>query len=136
VLNAFGGINVQVWTCTGKPEQLWTVGANGQLKTKSDGWCIDIQLSGNANLTNAWTYPCGSQHTNVLNQKWQVPSTKGQIISVNGKCLEVVQNGIKGANVRIANCVQSNDQIWNVHSDGTISNEESGLCLDAGSWKD
>jgi len=136
VLNAYGGINAQVWTCTGQPEQLWSVGSNGELKTKSDGWCLDIQLSGNANLTNAWTYPCGSEHTHVLNQKWQVPSTKGEIISVNSKCLEVVENGVRGGNVRIADCNGHSNQIWKIHTDGKISNAGSGLCLDAGSWKD
>jgi len=135
VLNAYGGINVQGWSCTGQPEQLWSVGPNGELKTKSDDWCLDIQLSGNANLTNTWTYPCGSQHTNVLNQKWKVPSTRGEITSVNGQCLELVENA-KGANVRIADCNGQSSQIWNIQKDGKISNEGSGLCLDAGSWKD
>jgi len=140
VLNAYGGLNAQVWTCNGKPEQQWSIGLKGELTTKSDGWCLDIQLSGNANQTNAWTYPCGSEHTNVLNQNWKVPppSTRGEIILVSiGKCLAVVQSDTpKGANVQIANCNGQSNQLWMMHNGGKITSEHSGLCLDAGSWND
>jgi len=138
VLNAYGGVNVQAWTCNGKPEQQWSIGATGELTTQSDNWCLDIQLSGSMNQTNAWTYPCGSQHTNILNQKWKVPSpsSKGQIISTNtNKCLELVGSG-RGENVRIATCNGLAKQLWMVHEDGHITSQYSGLCLDAGSWKD
>jgi endo-1,4-beta-xylanase len=138
-LNAYGGINVQVWNCNGQSEQQWSIGTDGELMTLSDGWCLDIQLSGKANQTNAWTYPCGSEHTKLENQKWKLPlpSTRGEIISLaSKKCLEVVKDSPgRGANVQIAECNGQPNQVW-VMRGNVITNEHSMLCLDAGSWKD
>jgi hypothetical protein len=138
VLNTYGGLNAQVWNCHGKPEQQWSFDANNQMMTKSDGWCLDIQLSGPSNQTNVWTYPCGSEHINPRNQRWKVPpqSTRGEIISLEtGKCLEVVETGSRGANVQIATCNGQPNQVWRVRGE-TVTSEHSGMCLDAGSWRD
>jgi endo-1,4-beta-xylanase len=139
VLNAYGGINAQVWSCHGLPEQQWSFGPDGEVMTKSDGWCLDIQLSGTANKTNAWTYPCGSEHTNPRNQRWKLPPTfvPGEIVAVeSGKCLEVEESETeRGTNVRIAPCSGQPHQVWRVVGNA-IAHEHSGLCLDAGSWRD
>jgi endo-1,4-beta-xylanase len=139
-LNAYGGINVQLWTCNGKPEQQWTIGSDGELMTQADGWCLDIQLSGNANQTNAWTYPCGSQHTNVQNQKWKVPAqgTRDEIVSyASGKCLQVVKDSHgRGGNVQIAECNGQANQMWMMRGNVITNEYAPRLCLDAGSWKD
>jgi len=142
-LNAFKGYNVQVWSCNGKSEQKWSIGSDGKMISGSNDWCLDIQLSGSANQTNVWTYPCQPTldgYTNLLHHIWKL-SSEDEIISVHtGKCLEVMAQEksqmAKAVNVQVMPCTGALNQKWKVRDGAITSLLHAGFCLDAGTWRD
>jgi hypothetical protein len=54
----------------------------------------------------------------------------GQTLRVMGRCLDVPSNAAPGARARIWDCTGGANQQWNVNTDGTVSNVQTGLCLD------
>ncbi|MFB8179024.1 RICIN domain-containing protein [Streptomyces sp. NPDC055966] len=60
------GTKVVTWTCSGQPNQQWTLNANGTVTNTQSGLCLDATGAGTANGTpvELWTC-CGGS-----NQKW------------------------------------------------------------------
>ncbi len=65
-------------------------------------------------------------HSNANQQFTQ----NGRALQVMGKCLDVPNNAAAGTRVQIYDCHGGANQQWNVNSNATISNAQTGLCLD------
>ena len=61
---------------------------------------------------------------------YQVELEDGQALQVMGKCLDAPANATGGTRVQIWDCNGGTNQRWTLNTNGTISNAQSGLCLD------
>jgi poly(3-hydroxybutyrate) depolymerase len=95
-----------------------------RLRGESSGRCLDVNGANSANGTQMIVWDC---HTNA-NQQF---SQTNQTLQVIGKCLEVPANSGPGTRTRIWDCNGGANQNWTINTNGTISNVQSGLCLDA-----
>jgi poly(3-hydroxybutyrate) depolymerase len=93
-----------------------------RLRSESAGRCLDVNGASSTSGAQMIIWDC---HSNANQQFTQ----NGQELRVLGKCLDVPA-GAAGTRVRIWDCNASANQQWNVNSNGTISNVQSGLCLD------
>jgi poly(3-hydroxybutyrate) depolymerase len=96
-----------------------------RLRGESAGRCLDVNGAGSANGTQMIVWDC---HTNA-NQQF---TRSGQALQVLGKCLDVAPNAGSGTRAQIWDCHGGANQQWNVNDNGTITNVQSGLCLDVG----
>jgi poly(3-hydroxybutyrate) depolymerase len=94
-----------------------------RLRGEASGRCLDVSGASSANGAQAQIWDC---HTNANQQFTQ----NGATLQVMGKCLDVPANAAAGARVQIWDCHGGANQQWNLNSNGTISNAQSGLCLD------
>jgi endo-1,4-beta-xylanase len=94
-----------------------------RLRSEASGRCLDIPNSATANGTQVQIYDC---HTNA-NQQFTV---NGSALQVLGKCLEAPSNATAGTRVQIWDCNGGANQRWTLNSNGTVSNGQTGLCLD------
>jgi poly(3-hydroxybutyrate) depolymerase len=94
-----------------------------RLRGEASGRCLDVNGASSANGSQMIVWDC---HTNA-NQQFTV---SGQALQVMGKCLDVPANAAAGTRVRIWDCNGGANQQWNINTSGTISNVQSGLCLD------
>jgi hypothetical protein len=72
------------------------------------------------------TWDC---HTNA-NQQFTL---NGQALQVVGKCVDAPANAGSGTQTRIWDCNGAANQKWNVGTNGTITNVQTGLCLNSSS---
>ncbi|GGM81909.1 alpha-galactosidase [Dactylosporangium sucinum] len=89
----------------------------------ASGRCLDVPNSGTANGTQPVIWDCHG----AANQRWTV---SGQTIQALGKCLDAPLNATAGAKAQLWDCNGGANQRWNLGADGTVSNAQSGLCLD------
>jgi hypothetical protein len=54
----------------------------------------------------------------------------GQELRVMGKCLDIPSGSAAGTRARIWDCTGATNQRWTLNTNGTISNVQTGLCLD------
>ncbi|GIJ43591.1 hypothetical protein Val02_04770 [Virgisporangium aliadipatigenens] len=94
-----------------------------RLRGESSGRCLDVNGANSASGSQMIIWDC---HANA-NQQF---SQSGRTLQVMGKCLDLPANPAAGARVQIWDCDGGTDQQWNLNSNGTISNVQSGLCLD------
>ncbi|WP_169949539.1 glycoside hydrolase family 11 protein [Microbispora sp. H11081] len=100
-------------------------GGGGPIKGVASGRCVDVPNASTSDGTQVQLYDCNGQS----NQQWN--STSDQELRVYGsKCLDAAGSS-NGARVQIYSCWGGSNQKWRVNSDGTITNVQSGLCLDA-----
>ncbi|MEV8443498.1 ricin-type beta-trefoil lectin domain protein [Actinosynnema sp. NPDC051121] len=95
-----------------------------RLRSESSGRCLDVNGAGSANGTQMIVWDC---HTNANQQFTQ----NDKALQVLGKCLEAPVNAGPGTRTRIWDCNGGANQQWNVTDNGTITNVQSGLCLEA-----
>jgi poly(3-hydroxybutyrate) depolymerase len=95
-----------------------------RLRGESSGRCLDVNGAGTANGTAMITWDC---HTNA-NQRF---TPNGQTLQVTGKCLEAPANAGSGTQARIWDCNGGANQNWNITTTGTITNVQTGLCLNS-----
>jgi hypothetical protein len=84
---------------------------------------MDVNEGSSANGTPMVIWDC---HTRANQQFTQ----NGQELRVLGKCLEVPANSAAGTRARIWDCTGGANQRWTFNTNGTISNGQTGLCLD------
>ncbi|MEV4417754.1 ricin-type beta-trefoil lectin domain protein [Catellatospora sp. NPDC049609] len=89
----------------------------------ASGRCLDVPQSNTANGTQPVIWDCNSQ----ANQQWAV---NGATLQALGKCLDAPLNATAGAKVQLWDCNGGTNQQWNLNADGTVSNRQSGLCVD------
>ncbi|GIJ51431.1 alpha-galactosidase [Virgisporangium aliadipatigenens] len=93
------------------------------LVSASSGRCLDVPDSATANGTRPVIWDC---HGNA-NQQW---TRNGEALQSLGKCLDAPTNATAGTFVQLWDCNGGANQRWNLNADGTISNQQSALCLD------
>jgi len=94
-----------------------------RLRGEASGRCLDISGANSANGTAAQIWDCHSD----ANQRF---TPNGAALQVMGKCLDVPANAAAGTRVRIWDCGGGANQQWTSNGNGTISNAQTGLCLD------
>ncbi|HEU5107775.1 MAG TPA: RICIN domain-containing protein, partial [Micromonosporaceae bacterium] len=98
--------------------------ASFRLRGEASGRCLDVNNAATANGTQTQLWDC---HSNANQQFTQ----NGQALQVMGKCLDAPNNAGGGTRVQIWDCTGGANQRWNLNTNGTISNAQTGLCLDA-----
>jgi hypothetical protein len=93
-----------------------------RLRGESSGRCLDVNGASSASGSPMIIWDC---HDNA-NQRFSVSN---QELRVLGKCLDAPA-GSAGTRAQISDCNGGAGQKWNVNSNGTVSNVQSGLCLD------
>ncbi|TDB82523.1 endo-1,4-beta-xylanase [Micromonospora sp. KC721] len=140
-----GGENALLFDCAGNKKPAYTAvldtlnggpnpnpttptpGPNGnRLRGEASGRCLDISGASSANGAQAQIWDC---HTGANQQFTQNAAT----LQTMGKCLDVASNAPAGTRVQIWDCHGGANQQWNHNSNGTISNTQTGLCLDVNS---
>jgi poly(3-hydroxybutyrate) depolymerase len=96
--------------------------AEFRLRGEASGRCLDVNGASSTSGSPMIIWDC---HSNA-NQRF---SFGNQELRVLGKCLNVPA-GTAGTRAQIADCNGSAGQKWNLNSNGTVSNIQSGLCLD------
>jgi alpha-galactosidase len=94
-----------------------------RLRGEASGRCLDVNLGSSANGTQMLIWDC---HTGVNQQFTQ----NGQALQVLGKCLDLPTNATAGTRVQIWDCNGGANQRWTRNGNGTITNAQTGLCLD------
>jgi alpha-galactosidase len=89
----------------------------------ASGRCLDVPNSNTANGTQLIIWDCNG----AANQRW---TRSGQTLQALGKCLDAPLNAAPNAKAQLWDCHGGTNQQWNLNADGTISNRQSGLCLD------
>ncbi|GIJ72434.1 endo-1,4-beta-xylanase [Virgisporangium ochraceum] len=130
-----GGDNALLFDCSGNKKAAYNAvldTLNGgitptptgnRLRSEASGRCLDIPNSTTTNGTQVQIYDC---HTNA-NQQFTV---NGSALQVLGKCLQAPANAAAGTRVQIWDCNGGANQQWTLNSNGTVSNAQTGLCLD------
>jgi lysophospholipase L1-like esterase len=96
---------------------------SGTLVGSASGLCLELP---NSNAANG-TQPTISDCTDGANQQWVAD---GETLQALGKCLDSPTNATAGARAQVWDCTGGANQRWTFHTNGTISNVASGLCLD------
>ncbi|GAB1511022.1 ricin-type beta-trefoil lectin domain protein [Actinophytocola sp. KF-1] len=95
-----------------------------RLRGESSGRCLDVTGANSANGTQLILWDC---HAGA-NQQF---TRNNQALQVLGKCLDAPPNAAPGTRVQIWDCHGGTNQQWNVNDNGTITNVQTGLCLNA-----
>jgi alpha-galactosidase len=93
------------------------------LVSASSGRCLDVPNGATANGTQPVIWDCN----NGTNQRWTV---SGQTLQALGKCLDAPSGATAGAKAQLWDCNNGTNQQWTFNGNGTVSNVQSGLCLD------
>src|ERR1044072_4721750 len=64
------GTPLIIWSCDGRPTQMWRQNSDGSITGARSGSCLDVNESGTANGTAVILWTCNGQS----NQKWSVPT--------------------------------------------------------------
>jgi GH25 family lysozyme M1 (1,4-beta-N-acetylmuramidase) len=125
--NTANGTTIQLWSCTGKSNQSWTVVQDGTLRT--GGKCL--QTAGNSTASGAKLQlePC---NVNDGLQMWEA-ATDGQLVNPqSGRCLAAssaaaasVANGTKPV---IETCANSTSEHW-LRPAAALASGEPGKCV-------
>jgi lysophospholipase L1-like esterase len=89
----------------------------------ASGRCLDVPGASTTNGVQPIIWDCSG----AANQRW---SFDGQTLRSVGKCLDSPTGATAGAKAQLWDCSGGTNQRWNHNGNGTISNAQSGLCLD------
>jgi lysophospholipase L1-like esterase len=98
-------------------------GTGTALVSAASGRCLDVPGSSTANGVQPIIWDCSG----AANQRWTL---NGQALQSLGKCLDSPTGATAGTKAQLWDCHGGTNQRWNLNSNGTISNAQSGLCLD------
>jgi lysophospholipase L1-like esterase len=96
-----------------------------QIVGTESGRCADVTGIATTNGTQLQLSDCNGQ----TNQSWTYTANR-QLTVYGTKCLDA-SGGANGALAYIWDCDGQTDQQWTVNTNGSITNAQSGLCLDA-----
>jgi endo-1,4-beta-xylanase len=94
-----------------------------RLRNEASGRCLDVNQGSSANGAQMLVWDCHSGANQQFTQN-------GRALQVMGKCLDTPANAAAGTRVQIWDCSGAANQQWVFNSNGTISNAQTGLCLD------
>jgi alpha-galactosidase len=94
-----------------------------RLRGEASGRCLDVNQASSANGAQTLIWDCH----NGANQQF---TENGRALQVLGKCLDAPLNATPGTRVQIWDCNGGTNQQWTFNGNRTISNAQSGLCLD------
>jgi GH25 family lysozyme M1 (1,4-beta-N-acetylmuramidase) len=128
--NTANGTVIQVWSCTGKSNQSWTVVQDGTLRT--GGKCLQTVGNGTASGTKLELEPC---NVNDGLQMWQA-ATDGQLVNPqSNKCLAAssaaaasVANGTKPVIEPCANSTSQPNEHW-LRPAAPLASGQPGKCV-------
>jgi lysophospholipase L1-like esterase len=100
-----------------------TTGTGTALVSAASGRCLDVPGSSTTNGVQPIIWDCSG----AANQRWTL---NGQALQSLGKCLDSPTGATAGAKAQLWDCHGGANQRWNLNTNGTISNAQSGLCLD------
>ena len=128
--NTANGTVVQLWSCTGKSNQSWTVVQDGTLRT--GGKCLQTVGNGTASGTKLELEPC---NVNDGLQMWQA-ATDGQLVNPqSNKCLAAssaaaasVANGTKPVIEPCANSTSQPNEHW-LRPAAPLASDQPGKCV-------
>ncbi|MEV0155111.1 endo-1,4-beta-xylanase [Micromonospora sp. NPDC050686] len=132
-----GGDNALLFDCAGNKKAAYTAvldalngGTNpnpnptgNRLRNEASGRCLDVNGASSTNGAQMIIWDC---HTGA-NQQF---TENGRALQVMGRCLDVPNNAAAGTRVQIWDCHGGVNQQWVFNSNATISNAQTGLCLD------
>lgn len=128
------GGRVQVWSCHGKPNQLWIAHTNGALRNEAAGLCLDVHgpdIAKNRGRVQVWS--CNTSPR----QRWTVVPASKTIKISSGLCLDAHadEQFADGGTVMIFGCHGKSNQEWTFISPDVLAREANvrtgaGLCLD------
>jgi len=115
---------VDLSTCTGGANQIWSLQSNGELLNPQSGRCLDDP---NGNTTpgavQLQLYDCNAGATQV----WKLPP--GPVTGPGGLCADVANADPSSATaVQLYTCNQTDAQRWSAPGDNTV--RDFGKCLD------
>jgi glucosylceramidase len=103
------GNQPQLWTCTGGPNQQWTLATDGTIRGL--GKCLDVTGNGTADGTAVQLWDCFAGG----NQRWTYSSGGDLVNTGSGKCLDVKDRSTAdGAKLQIWTCTGASNQKWTV----------------------
>jgi len=122
----------QLWinTCDSDATQQWTMPypvptSTGAITSQAINLCIG-QIN-NSSIDQLWINDCSTPPSPT--QDWTVEAN-GSISNGNGDCMDAHDAGTAtGTPVDAANCSTGPAQQWQILSDGSLRNPESGLCV-------
>ncbi|MBP2473151.1 hypothetical protein JOF53_002023 [Crossiella equi] len=124
--------------CDGRPAQTWRLAAQilrqGTATTHpidaAEGKCLDVK-GGVPASSEVWVYSCNGNSA----QNWSVSVHNDGTLRAYGRCLGVAegQSFPEFTPVLLFDCNGSNTQQWAMRPNGTLVNNLSDKCLDAGS---
>ncbi|MBF9129739.1 endo-1,4-beta-xylanase [Plantactinospora sp. S1510] len=130
-----GSDNALLFDCAGNKKAAYTAvldALNGgtspnptgnRLRNEGAGRCLDVNGGSATNGAQMIIWDCHSGTNQQFTQN-------GRALQVMGKCLDAPANAAAGTRVRIWDCGGGTNQQWVLNSNGTISNAQTGLCLD------
>ncbi|GAA4721125.1 beta-xylanase [Phytohabitans rumicis] len=130
-----GSDNALLFDCAGNKKQAYNAvldtlngGTNpnpngNRLRNEGAGRCLDVNGASTANGAQMVIWDCHSGANQQFTQN-------GRALQVTGKCLDAPPNASAGTRVQIWDCSSGANQQWVFNSNGTISNAQTGLCLD------
>ncbi|MDC2961078.1 RICIN domain-containing protein [Streptomyces gilvifuscus] len=88
--------------------------------------CVDLAKNTISDATQAEIWDCAGGQNQTFTH-----TTRDELVVYGNKCLDADGAGTtNGTKVIIWDCTGGTNQKWTVHSDGTVTNNLSGLCLD------
>jgi len=107
------GTQVQLWDCSGQPNQSFTLTASRQLTVYGGVKCLDANGQGTVNGTQVIIWDCNGQ----ANQQWNV-NASGTITGVqSGLCLDASGAGTgNGTKLILWSCNGQTNQQWSLRS--------------------
>ncbi|MEV6638584.1 arabinofuranosidase catalytic domain-containing protein [Amycolatopsis sp. NPDC051371] len=105
------GTQLQIYSCSGQPNQAWTRTSSNQLTATIGGTtlCLDASGNGTSAGTKVVTWSCNGQ----ANQQWTVNANGTVTGGQSGLCLDVTgASTANGALVELWTCNGGNNQQW------------------------
>jgi endo-1,4-beta-xylanase len=99
-------------------------GVTSQIRGVGSGRCVDVPNSSTANGTQLQIWDCSGRS----NQQWSYTSSR-RLTAYGNKCLDAAGT-TNGSKAQIRDCSGAASQQWVLSSNGSITNVQSGLCLD------
>lgn len=102
------GGRVQVWACSGQPQQRWTYDRNSRAVRVASGLCLDVhapEMTTNGGRVQVWACNAAQQ------QQW-TPLANGSLQNAGGLCLDVhdPDQSKNGGRVQVWQCNASQQQ--------------------------